>query len=175
MKRTPAFSSKQQRYFSTVGKPILQVICPRTELNWTDTTDIPVNICCVYQFCGLVFTKRSHAEILKHMASPDHMVMLNADITRSTAKASKYLLVKTMTMTHNTHRGRWHRQEGGRLCYDIADYPAISFLGPRGPLGTPSLVSLSVRPFVRKKNLNHFQSLLNHPTIRPDPWNEILM
>ena len=31
-------------------------------------------------------------------------------------------------------------------------------LGPRGPLGTP----LSVRPSVRKKNLHHLYSLINH-------------
>ena len=44
------------------------------------------------------------------------------------------------------------------------------FLGPRRPLGTPSLV----RPFARKKNLNHLYSLMNHPGTNPDLSYEIL-
>ena len=36
------------------------------------------------------------------------------------------------------------------------------FLGPRGPLGLPSLVRSSVRPSVRKKNLDQLYSSINH-------------
>ena len=45
-----------------------------------------------------------------------------------------------------------------------------TFLGPRGLLRTPSFA----RSFVRAKNLNHLQSLINHPSIMPDPTYEIL-
>jgi len=48
------------------------------------------------------------------------------------------------------------------------------FLGPRGPLRTPSPVQSPVRCSSRAKNLNHLQSLINHPRIMPDPSYEIL-
>ena len=50
----------------------------------------------------------------------------------------------------------------------------VGFLGPRGPLGTPSSVRPFVRSSARKKNLNHLWSLINHPRIMPNPSYEIL-
>ena len=47
---------------------------------------------------------------------------------------------------------------------------SVFFLGPRGPLRVP----LSVRSSVRKKNLNHLKSLINHPGTNPDMSYEIL-
>ena len=88
-----------------------------------------------------------------------------------TSSCESQLAIVIRTCSYIDH----HRTFGAIISFTVGNF--LKFLGPRGPLRTPSFVRPSVRSSVRSsraKNLNHLQSLINHPRIMPDPSYEIL-